>query len=215
VARTTVSTGNANGNTLAAVAADTTGGLLAAKYTWNQFKFFAGWSHQIYHNPSNNVGIGAQNDQGGYTLSQVNNANYPNARLLDVIWVGARYAYDPKTDFAVGYYHANQNGYGFAPNTLGVSNTGSASLATCSLPAYIANTSGATINGTKYAYQAAPRSGTCSGQLNAVSAYADYHFTKRFDIYGGIMYSVVTGGLASGYFNPNNIAPTVGVRYTF
>jgi predicted porin len=81
------------------------------------------------------------------------------------------------------------------------------------LPAYVVQAT--KINGVSYAAQAAPRSATCSGQLNAVSAYADYHFTKRFDIYGGIMYSVVTGGLASGFFNPNNVAPTVGLRYTF
>ncbi len=64
---------------------------------------------------------------------------------------------------------------------------------------------------------------SCAGTLDEVSLYADYHFTKRFDVYAGIAYSDVTGGLAIAiphgpgvpyYFN-NNIAPTVGARYAF
>ncbi len=215
VAQSTVSYGNNNANTLAATVSDTTGGILAAKYTWNQFKFFAGWSHLIFHNPENNVGIGAQNDQGGYVMSTVNNAGYPHARLLDTEWVGFRYAYDPKTEFAFAYYHAEQNGYGFAANTPGVSNTASNSLATCGLPAYISNVNGATINGVKFAYQSAPRSSTCSGTLQAGSGFVDYHFTKRFDVYAGVMYSVLGGGLQSAAFSASNWAPTIGARFTF
>jgi len=211
----TTSSLNANANTLAGTITDNTGGAIAAKYTWNQFKVFAGWSHVIYHNPENNVGIGAQGDQGGYVLSSANNGSLAHAKLLDTVWVGAKYAYDAQTDFAVSYYHAMQNGYGFAANTLGVSNTAANSLATCGLPAFVNNVSGATINGVRYAYQAAPRSSNCSGTLDVISGLVDYHFNKRFDIYGGIMYSVVGGGLASGYYNVNNWSPTVGARFTF
>ena len=64
---------------------------------------------------------------------------------------------------------------------------------------------------------------SCAGTLNEVSLYADHHFTKHFDVYGGITYSDVTGGLAIAiphgpgvpyYFN-DNVAPTTGVRYAF
>ena len=209
----TTSAGNLNAGTLSSTASDIAGGAIGAKYTWNQFKFFAGWAHEVYHNPANNVGIGAQADQGGYVISSINNGAYPHAKLLDTVWVGAKYAYDAKTDITLAYYHVAQNGYGFAANTHGVLNTASISLATCSLPAYM--TAAATINGTKYAAQSAPRSATCSGELNAVSTYVDYHFTPRFDVYGGIIYSVVTGGMASNDYNPNNWAPTAGLRYTF
>jgi predicted porin len=58
-------------------------------------------------------------------------------------------------------------------------------------------------------------SGACSGNLNAVSLVADYHFTKRFDVFGGAMWSQVTGGLANGYLQTNNTNPTIGVRYSF
>jgi predicted porin len=214
----TTSTGNANSGTLSSTASDITGGAVAAKYTWNEFKFYAGWAHEIYHNPANNVGIGAQANQGGYIISSINNGSYPNAKILDNFWVGAKYAYDAKTDFTVAYYHTWQNGYGWGVNTPGVSNTASTSLATCSLPAYLTQaTTIVTFGGAKTAFgaQTAPRSSTCSGALNGVSGYVDYHFTPRFDIYGGILYSVVTGGLASNYYNPNNWAPTAGVRYSF
>jgi predicted porin len=58
-------------------------------------------------------------------------------------------------------------------------------------------------------------SSKCSGTLNAVSALLDYRMTKRFDVYGGLMWSEVSGGLANGYLNTSNVDPTVGVRYTF
>ncbi|WP_294536915.1 hypothetical protein [uncultured Rhodoblastus sp.] len=214
----TTSTGNANSGTLSSTAQDITGGAIAAKYAWNHFKFYAGWAHEIYHNPSNNVGIGAQANQGGYVISSINNGAYPNAKILDNFWVGAKYAYDAKTDLTVAYYHTWQNGYGWGVNTPGVANTASASLATCNLPAYLPQATTITTFGgakTVYAAQSAPRSSTCSGALNGVSASVDYHFTKRFDIYAGILYSVVTGGLASNYYNPNNWAPTAGLRYSF
>src|SRR3984957_2463150 len=42
-------------------------------------------------------------------------------------------------------------------------------------------------------------SGSCSGNFNAVSVSLDYHFTKRFDTYAGVMWSNVSHGLANGY----------------
>ncbi len=58
-------------------------------------------------------------------------------------------------------------------------------------------------------------SSKCSGSENFVSVVGDYHVTKRFDIYGGAMYSGVQDGLANGYLNTSTIDPTVGFRYTF
>ncbi len=56
---------------------------------------------------------------------------------------------------------------------------------------------------------------SCRGSLNAVSAMIDYRPTKRVDLYGGVMWSQVTGGLASGYLYHINLAPTAGVRVQF
>ena len=62
----------------------------------------------------------------------------------------------------------------------------------------------------------------CAGTLDEGSLYADHHFTKRFDVFAGLAYSFVTGGLAiaipnSGvrFLHNSNFAPTVGGRFTF
>ncbi len=59
------------------------------------------------------------------------------------------------------------------------------------------------------------RAGSCSGDQYVVSAMADYHFSKKFDIYGGVMYSDALNGLGSGFLHNNNVSPSVGVRYSF
>jgi predicted porin len=64
---------------------------------------------------------------------------------------------------------------------------------------------------------------SCAGSLNEVSLYGDYHFTHHFDLYAGIAYSDVGGGLAIAiphgpgvpYFHGNNTAPTLGARFVF
>ena len=55
----------------------------------------------------------------------------------------------------------------------------------------------------------------CSGDEDAFSLVADYQFTKRFDVYAGAMYSMVQGGLESGFLSSNTVDPTVGARFRF
>jgi predicted porin len=58
-------------------------------------------------------------------------------------------------------------------------------------------------------------SSKCAGTLDAASAMVDYRITRRFDVYAGVMWSKVAGGLASGYLNFQNIGPTAGLRFQF
>jgi predicted porin len=58
-------------------------------------------------------------------------------------------------------------------------------------------------------------SGSCSGNLHVLSVSLDYHFTKRFDTYAGVMWSNVSHGLANGYINTSMIDPTIGGRFSF
>jgi len=58
-------------------------------------------------------------------------------------------------------------------------------------------------------------SAACSGHLDAISIMGDYHFTKRLDSYGGVMWSNVSHGLANGYRNTTNLNPTIGLRFSF
>jgi len=59
------------------------------------------------------------------------------------------------------------------------------------------------------------QSSACSGDEEAYSVVADYKFTKRFDVYGGAMYSEVNGGLANGFLHDSTIDPIVGARFRF
>jgi predicted porin len=58
-------------------------------------------------------------------------------------------------------------------------------------------------------------SSACAGTLDAVSFDADWQFAKKFDAYAGVMFSEVHNGLANGYLQTTNIAPTAGVRFRF
>jgi predicted porin len=55
----------------------------------------------------------------------------------------------------------------------------------------------------------------CAGELHTASLVADYHWTKRFDTYAGVQYSLVQNGLANGYLFTNDWTPMVGVRFNF
>ena len=55
----------------------------------------------------------------------------------------------------------------------------------------------------------------CAGELHDASLVADYHWTKRFDTYAGVNYSIVQNGLANGYLFTSDWTPMVGVRFNF
>ncbi len=161
--------------------------MAAAKYNWDPFKFFAGYEYIWQNNPSNPLGVGAS-DQGGYNMSGVEDNNLDSEKLVNIWWTGVKYTYRSKTDFTFSWYQQRQNDFRVPP--------------TCTPQSFRAS---------------------CAGTLNEVSLYTDHHFTKRFDGFAGIAYSWVSGGLAIAiphgpgvrYFDNNNVAPTVGGRFTF
>lgn len=55
----------------------------------------------------------------------------------------------------------------------------------------------------------------CAGTFDAISAAVDWRFAPKWDLYSGIMFTQVNGGLAFGFLQRNNIAPTVGLRFRF
>jgi predicted porin len=58
-------------------------------------------------------------------------------------------------------------------------------------------------------------SSKCAGAQNAMSVMIDYRLFKRLNVYGGVMYSQVSGGLASGFLHDRIVAPTIGMRLQF
>jgi hypothetical protein len=108
---------------------------------------------------------------------------------VQIWWTGLKYALDSKTEITFSWYHQLQNDFR-VPST-------------CS--------------------PAAGFRSSCAGTLNEESLYLDHHFTKRVEGFAGIAYSYVSGGLAIAiphgpgvpYYYDNNLAPTVGTRFTF
>ena len=56
---------------------------------------------------------------------------------------------------------------------------------------------------------------SCSGTEDVYGLFADYHVSKKFELYAGAMYSQVLGGLSNGFFHNNNIDPTAGIRVSW
>jgi len=163
--------------TLAGVVADTSGAQIGASYTWNQFVLMGGYEQIHFSNPANRL-TAPITTIGGYTLSTVNNAAFPNDKVLNASWAGLRYNYSKALELNAAFYGVTQNSYGVK---------------------YCNNTSAI----------------TCSGWLQGYSFLADYHFTKRFDVYAGVFYTIYGGGLASGSLYNNNFMPQAGMRFIF
>lgn len=182
----------------------------------------------------------------GPNLVATNNTVYGYITDNDGIIVAAKYAWDPLKFFA-GYEYIWQNN---PKNPLGVGATGQGGYI---LSGVEDNSLDAEklVNiwwtGAKYAidkqtdvtfawYQqrqsdfrspptCTPSSfrSSCAGTLNETSLYTDHHFTKRVDVFAGIAYSYVTGGLSVAiphapgvrYFHNSNIAPVIGGRFAF
>jgi predicted porin len=167
--------------------------MLLAKYTTGPFKFYGGFEDMVYSNPSNPMSVGAE-IEGGYVLNAITSykGGY-NGKHVYVFWTGSKYAVTSKLDLTVAYYHFDQNNY--------TGSYGGAAVATC------VGTQGA-------------KSSACHGSENVISGLIDYRLTPRFDVYGGVTWSDVNGGMASGYLSAGaetagEFQPGVGMRYQF
>jgi predicted porin len=115
----------------------------------------------------------------------VNNNSLPSQKDLTYLWAGLRYAATAKLDVAAAYYYLHQNDF----------TTSAANEALCSQDKSLV--------------------GTCSGDEHVMSVMADYHVSKKFDVYAGVMYSQVLGSQDNGFIHNNNLAPSMGLRYSF
>ena len=50
----------------------------------------------------------------------------------------------------------------------------------------------------------------CAGTYDAISAAVDWRFAPKWDLYFGMMFNQVHGGLGSGFFQHSNIDPVHG-----
>jgi len=76
-------------NTEYGIVTDNNAVMVAAKYTWDPFKFFGGYEHIRQTNPSHPLGIGAS-AQGGYLLSGVEDKNLDSPKIVQIAWTGVK-----------------------------------------------------------------------------------------------------------------------------
>jgi predicted porin len=180
----------------------------AGKYKWNQLTVFAGYQYERDGAPSDlpatatigsfNGGVSAVYGASGAGTQGL--TAFPVAKVVQVVWTGAKYALLPNLDLAGGYYHVWQNNY------LGATEVFGGAAASCA-----PNTKSA---GGGYAPQGT-NSSKCAGAEDAISGMIDWRPYKRLDVYGGVMASRVSGGMATGFFANSNVATTAGLRFSF
>ncbi len=213
VALSAYTSGAPTPDTLKATLSDINAGVVAAKYKWQALTVYGGYEYAQLSSPSDLFGATATATGSTLTL----NAGYPgvvqanayvNPKDLQVLWTGAKYAILSNLDASVGYYYEWQNNYTNAATKYDTAG-GTATGVGCGPNI---GPSGSAIPG------AAPQgsnSSACAGHTEAVSALLDWRPVKRVDVYSGVMFSQVAGGMANGFIKSDNTAFTSGVRVSF
>jgi predicted porin len=151
-----------------------------------KFTVFAGYQHTDMDNPTDPVQAGTTT-LGGYIIGVVNNNNFATTKTIQTFWAGGKYELPTGWSFTGAYYHFDQNSF----------LTGTAATP-CKR--------GTTFNGD---------AANCSGNFDMGSFLVDYAFNKHFDVYAGVNYSTVDGGLASGFLQDNSFLFQTGARLRF
>jgi predicted porin len=163
-----------------------TGVLAAARYKWDPFEVYAGYTSSRQANPSDAFANGFETIALGIFVppGAVNATNFNVNRILNAFWVGGKYDIWSNLSVSTGFYYQVQNDF---------------------LP------SGSVCTG----YSTGISSNKCAGSQSALSALVTYRPVKRVDIYAGVMLSNVYGGLAFDHFKSQNIDPGAGIRVRF
>jgi predicted porin len=102
-------------NALAATVSDNTAYAFMGLYNMGFLKFFGGYEHIQYANPSTPLAAGF--NVAAYTVAYVNvqsgpKSTYVNDKTLQVFWAGLRWSVTPELDLVGAYYGYKQNAYG-------------------------------------------------------------------------------------------------------
>jgi len=175
-------------DTVYGIVTDNYGIIVAAKYAWDPFKFFAGYEYIWQNNPKNPLGVGAS-DQGGYFMSGVEDKNLDSEKLVNIWWTGVKYTYRSKTDFTLSWYQQRQNDFRVPP--------------TCSPSGGFRSSCAGTLNeGSLYVDHHFTK------RFDGFAGIA-YSYVK-----GGLAIAIPhKPGVP--YFYNNNFAPVLGIRFSF
>jgi len=106
---------------LSATLSDNDAFSVAAKYNWQQWTGFLGYSYIDQNNATDRKAYDAAGNTSYYNgngyryyFTSVTNASnpFPATRHFDVVWTGVNYAYNDKLTLTGAWYHANQARYG-------------------------------------------------------------------------------------------------------
>ncbi|HEX3895449.1 MAG TPA: porin [Rudaea sp.] len=97
-------------NSLAATVSDNTSWTLLGSYTAGPWKVSAGYERIKYENPSLPLTV-PFSGLGGYFISVLNNAAFPNDKKIAVSWVGLKYLITPDFDVTGAVYNYDQDSY--------------------------------------------------------------------------------------------------------
>jgi predicted porin len=97
-------------NALAATISDNTTFAIYGLYNMGVLKFYGGYEHIKYANPTTPLSAGF--NLAAYTIAYVNNTAFPSDKTLQVFWAGVRYTVLPELDLVGAYYGYKQNSYG-------------------------------------------------------------------------------------------------------
>jgi predicted porin len=175
-------------NTVYGIVTDNNAVMVAAKYVWDPFKFFAGYEYIWQNNPKNPLGVGAS-DQGGYIMSGVEDNNLDNEKLVQIWWTGAKYTYRSKTDFTFAWYQQRQNDFRSPPE--------------CSATAGFRASCAGTLNETSFYVDH-----HFTKRFDGFAGIA-YSFVS-----GGLAIAIPHGP-GVPYLHDSNFAPVVGGRFAF
>jgi predicted porin len=174
-------------DTVYGIVTDNYGIMVAAKYSWDPFKFFAGYEYIWQNNPKNPLGVGAS-DQGGYFMSGVEDNNLDSEKLVNIWWTGVKYTYHSKTDFTFSWYQQRQNDFRSPP--------------ACTPQSFRASCAGTLNEGSLYVNHHFTR------RFDGFAGIA-YSWVS-----GGLAIAIPHGPGVPYNYN-NNFAPTIGGRFTF
>ncbi len=184
----------ANGNlidpngTVYGIVTDNNGIMVAAKYAWDPFKFFAGYEYISQNNPAQPLGVGAS-DQGGFIMSGVEDNNLDSEKLVQIWWTGVKYAYDSKTDITLSWYQQRQNDFRIP--------------STCSVADGFRSSCAGTLDEASL-YMDHHFTKRFDGFVGVAYSYV----TGGLDI-------AIPHGPGVPFFYPTNVAPTIGCRFAF
>jgi hypothetical protein len=103
--------GYSSSNSLAGTVSDNATFSLMGLYTTGPLSYYTGYEHITFENPSIALSPGF-NDIGGYVLAYVNNTAYEkHDKVLQVYWVGVKYAIAENWTATAAYYDYRQSSY--------------------------------------------------------------------------------------------------------